>query len=79
MFLIVSLQDTDRIYFDHRKPDRVSMTEDGSLIIDEAVKSDSGKYICRASNDYGSPVVESAFIDIRSPTKVRFKTRRYFP
>ena len=49
---------------------RVYVDEKGSLHINNARLTDSHKYVCRAENGYGEPVIESAFISVRLATKV---------
>ena len=50
--------------------ERISVDSMGSLHINDARLTDSNKYVCRAENGFGSPVIESAFINIRIATKV---------
>ena len=44
--------------------------ETGTLMIKNAVPEDSAKYVCRAENGYGEPIVASAFIDVRKGSKI---------
>ena len=68
MTLKWSFQGTDRVVFDN---DRISMdVETGMLTIKNAKQEDSSKYVCRAENGYGEPVIDSAFVDVRMRSKV---------
>lgn len=44
--------------------------ETGTLTILNAFQNDSAKYICKADNSYGEPVIASAFIDVTMRSKV---------
>ena len=42
----------------------------GTLTIVNSQQEDNAKYICRAENGYGEPVIASAFISIRRKSRV---------
>ena len=46
--------------------DRYKMTDDGTLKIYNVEVEDSAKYVCRADNKYGLPVIASAFVTVRT-------------
>lgn len=57
-----------RVNFDDS--DRIRMTADGTLTLTDVVVEDSAKYVCKADNNYGEAVIESAFVIVRTKTKV---------
>ena len=50
--------------------DRFEMTSEGTLKISHVNINDSAKYVCKAENKYGEPVVASAFVMVRAKTRV---------
>ena len=50
--------------------ERYEMSDDGTLKISNVEIDDSAKYVCKAENKFGLPVIASAFVTIRSKTKV---------
>lgn len=60
-------KDTDRVVYN----DRIYMdSSTGTLTILDSNLNDTAKYICRANNGYGEPVVASAFVDVRQKSEV---------
>ena len=56
------------------------MDSKGTLHIYQAKLSDTNKYVCRAENGYGEPVIASSFITISTATKVvKGKTEKNLP
>lgn len=51
--------------------ERITVSQEtGTLTILQAHLNDSAKYICKADNNYGEPVIASAFIDVTMRSKI---------
>ena len=50
--------------------ERISVDEEGTLHIKHAELSDTEKYVCRAENGYGEPIIESGLVEVRNKTEV---------